>query len=108
MLNQGGYSANFRSEYSARIFARSLNEEILYKVISDELKRILDSKIENSSALMLQVRALVKVDGYRATLPLPKANTNIIKRNDYYLARLFNNRIETLHSYIIISGLIVE
>lgn len=52
--------------------------------------------------------ALVKVDGYRATIPLPKVNTNIIKRNDYYLARLFNNRIETLHSYIIISGLIVE
>lgn len=52
--------------------------------------------------------ALVDVDGYRATLPLPKANTNVIKRNDYYLARLFNNRIETLHSYIIISGLIVE
>lgn len=52
--------------------------------------------------------ALVDVDGYRATMPLPKANTNIIKRNDYYLARLFNSRIETLHSYIIISGLIVE
>ena len=52
--------------------------------------------------------ALVDVDGYRATMPLPKANTNIIKRNDYYLARLFNSRIEILHSYIIISGLIVE
>lgn len=52
--------------------------------------------------------ALVDVDGCRATIPLPKANTNIIKRNDYYLACLFNNRIETLHSYIIISGLIVE
>lgn len=52
--------------------------------------------------------ALVDVDGYRATIPLPKANSNIIKRNDYYLARLFNSRIETLHSYIIISGLIVE
>ncbi len=33
--------------------SRSLNEEILYRVISDELKQILDTEIENSSAQML-------------------------------------------------------
>ncbi|MCS4447333.1 hypothetical protein JTS91_05400 [Clostridium botulinum] len=52
--------------------------------------------------------SLVDVDGYRATLPLPKTNTNIIKRSDYFLSRLFNNRIETLHEYIILSNLIVD
>jgi len=52
--------------------------------------------------------ALVDVDGHRATLPLPQTNTNIIKRNDYFLSRLFNNRIESLHEYIIRSKLIVE
>lgn len=52
--------------------------------------------------------SLVSVDGYRAKIPLPKAGTNIIKRKDYYLARLFNTSIETLHMYIISSGLIIE
>lgn len=52
--------------------------------------------------------SLVDVDGGRATLPLPKTNSNLIKRNDYFLSRLFNNRIETLHEYIIYSKLIVE
>lgn len=51
---------------------------------------------------------LVDVDGFRATMPLPKANTNVVRRTDYYLARLFNNRIEDLHTYLIMSGLIVE
>lgn len=51
---------------------------------------------------------LVDVDGYRATLPIPKTNTNIIKRSDYFLSRLFNDRIETLHEYITLSKLIVE
>jgi len=52
--------------------------------------------------------SLVDVDGYRATLPIPQINTNIIKRSDYFLSRLFNDRIETLHEYIILSKLIVE
>lgn len=52
--------------------------------------------------------SLVSVDGYRAKIPLPKAGTNIIKRKDYYLARLFNTSIKTLHMYIISSGLIIE
>lgn len=52
--------------------------------------------------------SLVDVDGFRARLPLPKINTNIIRRTDYFLSRLFNDRIETLHEYIICSGLIVE
>ncbi|MGG7177188.1 NACHT domain-containing protein [Clostridium paraputrificum] len=52
--------------------------------------------------------SLVDVDGYRAILPIPKRNTNIIKRSDYFLSRLFNERIETLHEYIILSDLIVD
>lgn len=52
--------------------------------------------------------SLVSVDGYRAEIPLPKVGTNIIKRKHYYLARLFNTSIKTLHMYIITSGLVIE
>lgn len=73
----------------------------------DEHAYIYDYIIYNNDTEIKRF-ALVDVDGYRATLPLPKTNTNIIIRTDYFLARLFNNSIETLHTYIIISGLVIE
>lgn len=63
---------------------------------------LLDNELE------LKHFSLVHVDGYRAAIPLPKVNTNVIRRTDYFFSRLFNTNIETLHSYIIRSGLIIE
>jgi len=49
---------------------------------------------------------LVSVDGGRATLPIPRAGTNIVPRKDYRFALIINAH-ETLE-YIHRSGLIVE
>lgn len=73
----------------------------------DENAYIYDYIIYNND-IEIKRFALVAVDGYRAKLPLPKVNTNIIKRNDYYLARRFNSDVKTFHSYIIRSSLIVD
>lgn len=51
---------------------------------------------------------LVYVDGYRALLPVPKLGTNIVKRDEYFLSRIFNSSIDELNNYMILSGLIVE
>ncbi|WP_340016561.1 hypothetical protein [Paenibacillus sp. FSL K6-1318] len=51
--------------------------------------------------------SLVYVDGYRALLPLPQNNTNVIRRKNYRLSLLFNDE-KILHNYIKRSGLIVE
>ncbi|NFI94720.1 hypothetical protein FC961_10010 [Clostridium botulinum] len=74
---------------------------------TDDKAYISDYHIYNGD-IEIKRFSLVDVDGYRATLPLPKTNTNIIKRSYYYLSRLFNDRIESLHEYIILSDLIVE
>lgn len=73
----------------------------------DEDAYLCDYNIYNGD-IEIKRFALVNVDGGRAILPLPRRNTNIIKRSDYFLSRLFNDRIETLHEYIIQSNLIVE
>lgn len=52
--------------------------------------------------------SLVKVDGYRATLPMPKINTNLVKRDEYLLSRLFNSNLSEFHSYMIRANLQVE
>lgn len=52
--------------------------------------------------------SLVAVDGYRAYIPIPKINTNVVKRDEYFLSKLFNSSVKNLNMYIIISGLVVE
>lgn len=52
--------------------------------------------------------SLVAIDGHRAYLPMPKINTTIVKRNEYFLSRLFNYNVKELNRYIISSGLIIE
>lgn len=52
--------------------------------------------------------SLVKVDGYRATLPIPKINTNLVNRDEYLLSRLFNSNPKEHHSYMIRAGLQVK
>lgn len=54
-----------------------------------EMRMLIYDYIIYNNDIEIKRFALVAVDGYRAKLPLPKVNTNIIKRNDYYLARLF-------------------
>lgn len=74
---------------------------------SDEHAYLCDYNIYNGDTVIKQF-SLVSVDGYRAKLPIPRINTNIIKRNDYFLSRIFNNSIESLHMYIISSDLTIE
>ena len=48
------------------------------------------------------------MDGYRATLAIPKLNSNIVKRDEYLLSRLFNTNLKELKSYMQRAGLVVE
>ena len=49
-------------------------------------------------------KLLVAVDGYRATLPLPRVNTNIVSPEDYHFAQLVD-QLDTLDEYMGRSGL---
>jgi hypothetical protein len=49
-------------------------------------------------------KLLVSVDGYRATLPLPKINTNIVSREDYHFAEIVD-QLDTLDEYMKRAGL---
>lgn len=51
---------------------------------------------------------LVSVDGGRGLIPMPKINTNIISRNDYYFALIVNQNSSSVHEYIKRSKLIIE
>lgn len=64
-------------------------------------------KIYNDGKMIKRV-SLVWVDGYRALLPIPKLGTNIVKREEYLICRIFNNSIETLNQYMLMSRLIVD
>lgn len=50
----------------------------------------------------------MSVDGYRATLPIPKINTNIVKRDEFLLSRLFNSNLSEFHGYMQRANLQVE
>lgn len=49
---------------------------------------------------------LVSVDGGRATLPIPRAGTNVVSRKDYRFALIINE--SRMLEYIHRSGLIIE
>lgn len=51
---------------------------------------------------------LVSVDGFRATIPMPKVGTNSISKRDYLLAQAVNLYDKQLDEYIKRSGLEVE
>lgn len=55
----------------------------------------------------IEERLLVTVDGFRATLPLPKIKTNKIKQQDYQFARIVD-RNDSLDEYIRRAGLEVS
>ncbi|WP_075809224.1 NACHT domain-containing protein [Paraclostridium sordellii] len=57
---------------------------------------------------MIKRASLVWVDGYRALLPIPKFGTNIVKREEYLICRIFNHSTETLNQYMLMSRLIVD
>ena len=52
--------------------------------------------------------SLVKVDGYRAVLPIPLMNTMLVKRDEYFLSRLFNYNLKEMNSYMQRAGLQVQ
>jgi hypothetical protein len=52
--------------------------------------------------------SLVWVDGFRAVLPIPKLGTNIVRREEYLMSKIFNRNIEELNSYMRRSNLIVQ
>lgn len=64
-------------------------------------------KIYNDGKMIKQI-SLVWVDGYRALLPIPKLGTNIVKREEYLICRIFNSSVETLNQYMLTSRLIVD
>ncbi|RXJ78063.1 hypothetical protein CRV03_03580 [Arcobacter sp. F155] len=49
-------------------------------------------------------KLLVSVDGHRATLPLPKINTNIVSYEDYHFAEIVD-QLNTLSEYMERAGL---
>lgn len=51
---------------------------------------------------------LVKIDGFRATLPIPMSNTKVVKREDYLISKIFNVSSEKFNTYMIEADLIVE
>lgn len=64
-------------------------------------------KIYNDGEIVKRIN-LVWVDGYRALLPIPKMGTNVVKREDYLLCKLFNHSLETLNEYMLSSNLKVD
>lgn len=52
--------------------------------------------------------SLVKVDDYRAVLPIPQMNTMLVKRDEYLLSRLFNHNLKEMNSYMRQAGLQVQ
>ena len=52
-------------------------------------------------------RLLVSVDGHRATLPLPKINSNIVSQDDFHFAKIVD-QLNTLSEYMQRSNLRVE
>ncbi|HHX55825.1 MAG TPA: hypothetical protein GX705_05700, partial [Clostridiales bacterium] len=73
----------------------------------DESAYMYEYKLYKDNKLIKEFN-LVYVDGYRALLPMPKLGTNIVPRDEYHLSRIFNNNIDELNNYMILSGLIVE
>lgn len=73
----------------------------------DESAYMYEYKLYKNNSLIKEFN-LVYVDGYRALLPVPKLGTNIVKRDEYFLSRIFNSSIDNLNNYMILSGLIVE
>lgn len=64
-------------------------------------------KIYNDGEIIKRID-LVWVDGYRALVPIPKIGTNVVKREDYLLCKLFNHSVETLNQYMLLSNLKVD
>ncbi|HLR35307.1 MAG TPA: hypothetical protein VK071_08295, partial [Tissierellales bacterium] len=85
---------------------KKFHEEWATKHI-DESAYMYEYKLYKDNKLIKEFN-LVYVDGYRALLPMPKLGTNIVPRDEYHLSRIFNNNIDELNNYMILSGLIVE
>ena len=79
-------------------WANSNPDESAYKY---NYKLYFDSKL-------IKAFDLVWVDGYRALLPIPKGNSNLVRRDEYLLSRIFNINVNELNSYMRRSGLQVE
>jgi len=55
-------------------------------------------------ASFVEEKLLVSVDGHRATLPLPKVNTNEVSLEDYHFAEIVD-QLDTLQEYMRRAGL---
>ena len=55
----------------------------------------------------VEEKILISVDGHRASLPLPKINTNKVSREDYQFAQIVDH-LDTLDEYMNRAGLEVE
>ncbi|MBB6715574.1 NACHT domain-containing protein [Clostridium gasigenes] len=78
--------------------ANSNPDESAYKY---NYKLYFDSKLIKSFDL-------VWVDGYRALLPIPKGNSNLVRRDEYLLSRILNINTKDLNRYMRCSDLQVE
>lgn len=58
-------------------------------------------------ASFIKEKLLIAVDGFRATLPLPKIGTNFIKSEDYRFAKIVDQS-STLDDYMKIAKLMCE
>lgn len=65
----------------------------------DNLAYLYDCTLYEGNDIIKQF-SLVKVDGHRAVLLIPKMNTMLVKRDEYLLIKLFNYNLKEMNSYM--------